>query len=271
MNRFHSGHLFLGLVLAVRTSLAQAPPPAPPQEPVPDVEAARETDPTKSVFLSLRSEYFNLRAGDWRWAQILRSDRVWLRQKGWLGHEVGLITRLDLPIVARGAAGDTHIGLGDLYVQGLWVPWTKRNSALAIGSGLGLPTATQQAAGQGKWQVAPLFAPIWYFPNRRGLVLVKVQEYVSFAGNQNRPDVNYLLVTPTLLHTLNPRWWILVDTEAKTDWERDNRRSFKSGIQVGRVVSTRFAVYLKQEIPWGEFREGDFNLKFVLTWYRRRE
>ncbi len=271
MNLLHSGQLFLGLVLAVRTSLAQTPPPAPPQEPVPDVEAARETDPTKSVFLSLRSEYFNLRGNDWRWMQIVRSDRVWLRQKGWLGHEVGLLTRIDLPIAALRAAGDTHVGVGDVYVQSLWVPWIKRNSALAIGSGLVLPTATHQAAGRGKWQAAPLFAPIWYFPNRRGVVLAKVQQYVSVAGNRNRPDVNHLLVTPTLLYTLNPRWWILVDTETKTDWENDNRSSFKSGIQVGHVVSARFAVYLKHEIHWGEFREGDFNLKLAFTWYRRRE
>ena len=37
----------------------------------------------------------------------------------------------------------------------------------------------------------------------------------SFARDDDRPDVDYLLLTPTLLYRPAPRWWVLTDTEVK--------------------------------------------------------
>jgi len=261
----------LGWLLLAGSACAQAGSQTPStQASLASQEPPSDSDPTQSVFLSIRNEYFNLRGDNWTNASILRMDRAWLKQRGWPGDKVGVLTRFDLPIVTTHVAGETRAGLGDLYAQALWVPWLSRRFALAMGSGVTLPTATHRTIGRGKWQAAPLIAPVLFFPRRKGFFFVKVHQFVSIAGNKNRADVNYLLVTPTLLYRFNRRWWMLVDTEAKTNWEFDNRQSYRTGFEIGHVLKSHFAVSIKPEIPWGESREGDWTLKLILTWYRTR-
>lgn len=258
---FALGFLLLGL-----PAFAQSNPPPEPEEEVRD-----ESDPTQSVFFSVRNEYFNLSNQAWTNVLILRSDRVFLRRRRRLGGKLGILTRFDVPMVTTGVGGATHAGLGDLYAQALYVPWMTPRFAVALGSGLTFPTATDQTLGGGKWRAAPVVAPIWFFPERKGFFLVKLQNYVSFAGDPDRPDSNYLLITPTFTRRFRPRWWILLDTEIKTDWERANCHSFRTGLQIGHVVTPRIAIAVKPEVPWGGHREGDWAVKTIFTWYRKRE
>jgi hypothetical protein len=37
--------------------------------------------------------------------------------------------------------------------------------------------------------------------------------------------------------SIDRKSWIVLDTEARTDWENDGRTSFKSGVQVGKVLT----------------------------------
>jgi len=259
--------IVLAILLNVLLGSAQTnPPPGPVEEKVRD-----ESDPTQSVFLSVRNEYFNLNDEAWTNSLIIRSDRVFLRKRRRLGGKLGILTRFDVPMVTTGVGGTTHAGLGDLYGQALYIPWLTPGFAVAVGSGLTFPTATHRSLGGGKWRVAPVVAPIWFFPKRKGFFFVKLQQFVSFAGDPDRPDSNHLLATPTLVYRVRPRWWILLDTEIKTDWERDNHLSFRTGFQVGHVVTPRLAIAVKPEVPWGGHREGDWALKTILTWYRRRD
>ena len=257
--------LSLGLLFLAATGFAQTNPPSPAEEGVKD-----ESDPTQSVFLSVRNEYFNLNGEAWTNALIVRSDRIVFRKRRRLGGKLGVLTRLDLPVVTTGLGGATHVGLGDLYAQALYVPWLSPRFALALGSGLTFPTATDRTLGGGKWRVVPTVAPIWFLPHRKGLFFIKAQQYVSFAGESDRAESNHLLTTPTFVRRVGSRWWILLDTEIRTDWERDNHTSFRSGFQVGRILTPRFAIAVKPEIPWGGHREGDFAVKTIFTWYRRR-
>jgi len=59
-----------------------------------------------------------------------------------------------------------------------------------------LATNTDSTLGLGKWQFAPIVGPIWFFPRRKGFVLLRLHEHVSFAGDTIRPDVNYFKTGP---------------------------------------------------------------------------
>ena len=148
------------------------------------------------MFFSIRNEYFNLARGAWTNALIFRSDRIFLRTNPRLGGRAGILTRFDVPIVAayRGNVGD--IGLGDLYAQAFYVPWLTPRFALAGGTGLTVPTATEKTLGLGKWQVAPVLAPVWFFPQRKGLFFIRFHGHLSFAGDEDRRDVTTLEIVP---------------------------------------------------------------------------
>ena len=262
----------LGLLLTAMPMCGQTNPPPKPAE-----EFENESNPTQTVFLSVRNQYLNRSDGNWTNALAIRSDRIFMRKHKRLSGKAGILTRFDLPVAISEVGGTTHAGLGDLYAQALHVPWLTPRFAVALGSGITIPTATHRTLGGGKWVSAPLLVPVWFFPERKGFFFVKLHQFVSFAGPSDRRDFNYLLSTPTLVYRFRPRWWVGMDTEVKTDWEQDNQVSFRSGLEIGHVVKPRYALAVKLEVPWGGHREaapsvpGDWALKQIITRYRRRD
>jgi len=257
--------LVIGFVFSALPAWAQT---SPPPLPAPN-EVESPDDPTRAVFFSVRNEYSNLLGDDWGHALILRSDRALLKQHERLGGKVGLLTRFDLPVVATGVGEQTQVGLGDTYAQATHVPWLTRRFALAMGAGVTFPTATDSTLGFGKWQFAPIVAPLWFFPRGKGFVLLRLHQHVSFAGDAARRDVNYLQTVQTVMYNFKKGWWVLFDTEARTDWQDHQRVSFRSGVELGHVVVKRMGLSVKPDIPWGANRTGDWTVKLILTRYRQ--
>jgi hypothetical protein len=247
--------------------LFHATPSRPQDAPAPE-EIRNDTDPTKPVFFTLRNEYYNLRNEPWQNVVILRADRLVLNRVGLFGRSRGFLLRADLPAVTVHDGHDTRSGLGDLYTQAIVIPKFHKSYTIAWGSGAVFPTATH-SVGSDKWQLAPVVAPIVFFGRLKGFGFIKFQNFFSVAGEDDRPDLNYFLVTPTILRRISRSWWVVVDSESKTDWKRDNMTSFKSGFQIGKMMSPRFGVWVKPEIPWGQNRLGDWTVKAtaILTRY----
>lgn len=224
-----------------------------------------DTDPTKPVFFSIRDEHYDLPGDRWQNLALLRMDAVLgAAQPG--GRPRGVILRGDLPLATFGDESGTTTGLGDLYGQAIFFPGLLPSFSsrllVGVGTGLVLPTATDDVLGRGQWIAAPVVAPVWIFP-RRGLAFVKVQDWISFAGDGERPDVHYLTVTPTLLWRLSPRWWTVLDAESTSDWEQDGQTSFRVGLLLGRMLSPRHGLSLKAELPFGGHAQTDWTLELV--------
>lgn len=243
---------------------AQQPGTVSPQR----AEVETDSDPTRPVFLSVRPEFYRISDDVERLSFIGRFDAALFRARGLLGAKSGLILRFELP-VSWAESGDVGVsGLGDTYAQFLLVPHATRKFLWAVGSGLVIPTATDQLLGTGKWILTPIAAPVWRL--ERGLFFVKVQNFTSIGGDDDRPGHNYLLVTPTIIHGVGRDWWVLADTETKSNWKADGRTGVKSGFQVGRRIGRTYGVWVKPEVWWAANRDGDWNLKFGLLWYQRR-
>ena len=243
------------LVLLVVVGLA---PAAAQQTSPPSAEVETDSDPTRPVFVSVRPEFYNFK-GQHRQLLIGRYDSRFRK---------ALILRFELPAVRSDNGLNATAGLGDAYGQFLLVPYASGRFALVTGSGLLLPTATDQRLGAGKWMLAPVAAPLWRLS--RGLAYLKLQNFTSVAGDSNRPDVNYLLVTPTLIHAVGRAWWVLADTETKTNWRANQETGVKSGLQLGRRIDAGVALWVKPEVWWGPHRDGTWNVKLGLVWYQRR-
>jgi len=229
-------------------------------------EASDDSDPSKVVFFSIREEYSNLQGGNWANSFILRKDTAILKHSAFIRPK-GMILRWDLPVKSVHAGSETKSGLGDLYTHALIFPRSGPSFTFGFGPALVLPTATDGLLGTGKWQFAPLAVPIWYISKGRGFFAIKIQDFISFAGDQDRSDFHYLQITPTVFWRLNRKYWILADTEATTNWKSD-RTALKSGLLFGRVLSKRFAFWVKPEIPWGSNRTGDLNIKCTFLWIK---
>ncbi|MGE0639955.1 MAG: transporter [Thermoanaerobaculia bacterium] len=257
--------LLLFAMLPAHASLA-----IPPDEEPPAVETAEQEDPTRAVFFSIRDEFIQVDSDTWVNALIVRSDRAILRERpDWLA-KTGILTRFDLPIVTSHRNDDTESGLGDLYAQAALVPWLTRRSAFVIGSGITVPTATDDSLGRGKWEVAPVVVPAWFLPQRRGLFFVRLHDHLSFAGDDDRADVHFLEIVPTLIWNYRPGWWTLLTSPVIVDWENGGSTRQSTGIEIGHVVRRRWGVAVKPELFWGSNRAGDWKVTFSVTRYRRK-
>ena len=255
------------VVLLVPTSstvLAQTPQTgSQPPEP----EAGIEDNPTRAVFFSVRGEYRNLIDGAWNNRIVLRRDAVVLKGKHG-GGRTGYLLRTDIPITTTHLGSETDTGLGDIYGQALYIPYLSRKFAFVTGTGIVLPTATRKTLGQGKWQVAPLAVPVWFLPQKKGYFQVKFQNFISVAGVGDRPDVHMLLITPALNYIPARRWLVNTDFESRTNWKNGNRTDFRVGFGAGRVMTRRFFLGVKCEVPIGATRPGDWTLKVTNIFYR---
>ena len=237
-----------------------------------DATTRTDSDPTRPVLFSVRPEFSQITDDFWRWQIIARYDRAAMRQRRWLSGQRGLLLRFEMPLAFSGlAAGpgaprETAGGLGDAYAQVLTVPWISGRFALAGGTGLFIPTATDRTLGSGKVTLAPVVAPVWFLRGR-GMFYLKFQDFISVAGDDERADAHFFLITPTLIHKLTARSWILVDVESRTDWLADVS-GVKTGVQFGYILPAGFGVWVKPEVWAGAGRGGEWNFKTGLVWYR---
>jgi hypothetical protein len=219
-----------------------------------------DIDPTKPVIFNIREEFYKINSDAWRNAFILRTDVIRL------GGLRNFLLRFDVPFMSVDTGLSKDHGLGDLYGQALLIPYAAEQFFFAVGSGLTAPSATENTLGAGKWQVSPLAVPGWRLKDPRGLFFVKVQDYISFVGQDDRPDIHYMTVQPFLIIKLSYKWWAGADSEVKINWEQDNHKSYKSGVILLRMWTKSFGTWVKPEFPWGSNREGDWNLKASFFW-----
>jgi hypothetical protein len=227
-----------------------------------------DSDPTRAVLLNIRPEIYKPRDGVTHATIIVRYDYAALKQRRWLPGRRGVIARLDAPL-ARLHFDQTSVqaGLGDLYGQLLLVPYFTRGFAVVAGTGLVMPTATNPRVGGGKWVLAPAAGPVWFLP-RHGMVFVKLQDFIDIAGGEHRPPVHFFLLSPTIVRVFKRHWWLLADSEARIDWTRNGRTGVKSGMQFGRAIAPGIGVWAKPEVWWGPNRDGLWNVKLGIVWYR---
>ena len=127
-------------------------------------------------------------------------------------------------------------GVGDLQVFDLvsvkqsWGRW-------GFGPALVFPTASANLTGAGKWQVGPAIAAV-YTGVKNLTVGAVVQNPISCAGDSTRPNVNNMLITPTLTFNLKDGWFVgESDYNWSFNWESSGAATIPLGVQVGKVVT----------------------------------
>lgn len=124
-------------------------------------------------------------------------------------------------------------GIGDLSLIPYYVPDIQRSVFVGYGLALGIPTASEDSLGSGRWTAGPALLvaktgdPLTY----GGLV----QHVESFAGDEDRADVRVTTVQPFATYLLGDGWSTSVLSEPTYDWEREDW-TIPVNLGVSRVV-----------------------------------
>jgi hypothetical protein len=145
-----------------------------------------------------------------------------------------------LVTVPTGKGSATRTEFGDMQLFDVAVlPWPSPETGFRMGVGplFVFPTASDQSAGQGAWQVGPTFAAIY-----KGIPWLLagclIQNPISFAYTApDRRPVNTLLFQPVLLVAAGSGWYVKsADSTWSVGWRHGNATLLPLSFGVGRVL-----------------------------------
>ena len=181
-----------------------------------------------------------------------------------------LVNRIILPIIdVPGAVtgipenpspipGNGATGLGDINYSLFFSPVKTGKVIWGVGPSISFPSATDDQLGTGKWSGGPTVVALtqlgW------GSIGILGRHLWSFAGDDNRGDVNQSLIEPFVNYNLEKGWFLLTDIIITANWEAPSGQEWTVplGGGAGRVfklgnqpVNMRAEAYYNVEKPDG--------------------
>lgn len=143
------------------------------------------------------------------------------------------LLRFTLPIATSPEAPRGYVtGLGDLTLMDIFILPKLGDVTLGAGPLVVVPTATDEALGNGKWQAGG--AGIVVAPQKWGLLAGLATYQTSFAGQQDREDVNLLTFEPVINVNIKDGWYLR--STAAWNFNLENGASYiPVGLGVGKV------------------------------------
>jgi hypothetical protein len=141
-----------------------------------------------------------------------------------LNEDWNLISRTIVPVVYQEdifpGAGDQS-GLADTLQSLFFSPKKPGPGGViwAVGPVFLLPTGTDELLGSEKWGIGPTALAL---KQQKGFTYGVLANHIwSFAGEENRADVNSTFLQPFLSYTSRDAWTLGVNVEASYDWETE--------------------------------------------------
>jgi len=155
-----------------------------------------------------------------------------------LNDDWNLITRVVMPIIDQkgfASSAQNESGLGDTTASLFFSPKSPTAGGLiwGVGPAILLPTATRDVLGSEKWGVGP--TGVVLKQSGPWSVGILANHIWSFAGSDNRNDVNATFLQPFFSYTTSTYTTIGVNAESTYDW-KGNQWSVPINCQVGQVL-----------------------------------
>ncbi len=134
-------------------------------------------------------------------------------------------------------------GFGDMYYVGLFAPKKgidMGNGKFLWGAGfdLGIPTATEDILGTGKWTAGPSALGVYMGPKWK--VGALVTQYWDFAGDDDRDDVNLTNLQYFVYYSINDTTSIGASPNIIANWEQNSDNAFTVPIGIGISKTFQF-------------------------------
>jgi hypothetical protein len=188
-----------------------------------------------------------------------------------IGEDWNVISRTIVPIIdaeSPVSGGSDESGLGDIVQSFFFSPKQPTESGWIWGAGpaLLLPTASDSALGSEKWGAGPTAVVL---KQANGWTYGALANHLwSYAGEDDRADVNATFVQPFLSFTTKKQTTLMLNTESTYDWDGD-QWTVPINFAVSQLLKVggkplSFAVGYREyvEAPSGG---PEWGLRFVLT------
>jgi hypothetical protein len=154
------------------------------------------------------------------------------------------LMRASLPVntYQTGANASHQTGLGDLNAFAAWLIDTGvRNMSFGFGPQVTLPTATVAALGSEQWS-AGFVNTMFYYGWKKFQVGYLLSWQASFAGDEDRADVNLGAFQPFLFYQIGAGWYLRSTGVMAYNFD-DDTYSVPIGFGLGKVLPTPKVVF----------------------------
>jgi len=138
------------------------------------------------------------------------------------------------PVNPEPVPGGRARGLSDWIHASFFNPTRETGPVVGVGFIASVPTATDPALGSGKWAIGPALRFSW----RKDAWIIGAfgGQRWSFAGKEDRFDVNQLMIRGTVLYEPDGNWFFVSTPIITANWnsDRDERWLLPLGGGVGR-------------------------------------
>lgn len=111
--------------------------------------------------------------------------------------------------------------------------------------------------GSGSDQISPFLGIA--LASEGGLMLIPlVQHYTEYDG----PDVNMTAFRVIAMQSFSDHWWGKLDLKIPFDWENDNEIPASAELQIGKMLTPQFGLYLDSLFGIGCDRPYDYGVGF---------
>lgn len=173
------------------------------------------------------------------------------------------IYRLEAPIASQSFpnnVGDAT-GISDLILIDV-IAFKQKKGLFGIGPTLIMPTASSEYLGSGKWSTG--LAGV-YMTKAFGLTLgILGQQFVSFAGDSQRQDQNFMLFQPIVTKIFKKGYFMNFSPIMKFDWEND-AYNIPLGINFGKAFAKNLSMFIGAEYVVSGPNQGDFTIRMNIN------
>lgn len=184
----------------------------------------------------------------------------WPRRANWRIQHMDLIVLANAPGGITGTAGNPSpvagprtAGLSDITHLSFFAPRTSGKVLWGAGAALGIPTATDDVLGSGKWSAGPALR-CTYRNGPWNLGFVGAQRW-SFAGDTNRADVNQFMVRGAFRRQLGTDWYIVSAPIITANWDETSGNRWL--VPLGGGLGRKFEFAGR---PWAASLQGYVNV-----------
>ncbi|RKF18704.1 neuromedin U [Alginatibacterium sediminis] len=142
-----------------------------------------------------------------------------------------------LPGIPNSEPGPRASGLSDINYSLFLSPVEYGSVIWGVGPSITGPTASKDTLGAGKWSAGPTAVAL--APQKWGSMGMLGRHLWSFAGDNDRQNVNQTLVEPFLNYNLSDGWFLLTDMVITANWQASSgdQWTVPVGGGVGRVFT----------------------------------
>jgi len=153
-----------------------------------------------------------------RTQNVLNIQPVWPFS---LSPSLNLITRTIIPIISQPIGeSDSKFGLGDINFTAFFSPADPGKVIWGIGPTINFPTASNAVLGKEKWSVGPGLV-LLTMPGKWVIGLLANNVW-SFAGKEERSDVNQMLLQYFINYNLADGWYLSSGPIITANWKAES-------------------------------------------------